>query len=89
MKTELSPNSAGWISDGCGCQVRRRVPLIGSRFGSVVVVVVGCEQSGRHAVVAAGCSPDIVLLVLLRGKAATTTSRPPQWPVSQWNLRLF
>lgn len=69
---------------------RRRVPLTGSRFGSVVVVVVvGCEQSGRHAVVVAGRSPDIVLLVLFRGKAATTTSRPPQWPVSQWNLRLF
>lgn len=33
---------------------------MGSRFGTVVVVI-GCEQSARHAVVVAGRSPDILL----------------------------
>lgn len=84
MKTDLGPNPAGWISDSCGCQAGRRVPPIESRFGTLVVVV-GCEQWQRHAVVAAGRSPDIVIPALFDA----TTSRPPQWPMSQWNLRLF
>lgn len=63
MKSELGSNPPGWISDVFSCQARRRVPPIGSRFGTVVAVV-GCEQSGRVTVVVAGRSPDIVLLVL-------------------------